>query len=81
MFSSYKKLCEAFDLCETNISLDNKVTYDFEDLHGIPYVLEAIDKSLIRVITPSWDCRRKIFLALFEGVVAAQCKFFNYDFG
>jgi len=63
-----------------------QISIDFESLHGIPYILGAIDGSHIPIIAPKVDstsyyCRIFFNLILLQGVVDAQYKFWNYDFG
>ena len=62
-----------------------QITLEFESLHGIPYILGAIDGSHIPIIAPSIDhasyyCRKGFYSVLLQGVVNSQCKFWNYDF-
>ena len=59
---------------------------EFESLQGIPYIIGAIDGSHIPIIAPSRDspeyyCRKGFYSVLLQGVVDAQCKFWDFDFG
>ena len=59
---------------------------EFESLHGIPYVIGAIDGSHIPIIAPSKDspeyyCRKGFYSCLLQRVVDVQCKFWDFDFG
>ena len=63
-----------------------QIATEFESLHGIPYILGAIDGSHIPIIAPSIDpasyyCRKRFYSVLLQGVVDYQCKFWDYDFG
>ena len=67
------------------LSRMKQITLEFESLHGIPYILGAIDGSHIPIIAPSIDhapyyCRKGFYSVLLQGVVNSQCKFWNYDF-
>ena len=58
----------------------------FEALHGIPFILGAIDGSHIPIValfhdSVSYYCRKGFYSCLLQGVVDAQCKFWDYDFG
>ena len=59
---------------------------EFESLHGIPYVIGAIDGSHILIVAPSKDspeyyCRKGFYSCILQGVVDVQCKFWDFDFG
>jgi hypothetical protein len=63
-----------------------KIASEFETMHGIPFILGAIDGSHIPIIAPSHDaisyhCRKGFYSCLLQGVVDAKCKFWDYDFG
>jgi hypothetical protein len=59
-----------------------QIASEFEALHGIPYILGAIDGSHIPIIAPPYDpvsyyCRKGFYLCLLQGVVDAKCKFWD----
>jgi hypothetical protein len=59
---------------------------DFEALHGIPYVVGAIDGSHIPIIAPvnggeDYYCRKSFHSALLQGIVDTNCIFWDYEFG
>jgi hypothetical protein len=59
---------------------------EFEKLHGIPYIISAVDGSHISIIAPpidptSYYCRKGFYSALLQGVVDKDCKFWDFDFG
>jgi hypothetical protein len=58
----------------------------FEELHGIPYIIGAIDGSHILVLAPiiggeDYYCRRSFHSAILQGIVGPDCMFWNYEFG
>jgi len=62
-----------------------QIAAKFESLHGIPYILGAIDGSHISIIAPSIDCashycRKGFYSVLLQVEVDCQCKFWDYDF-
>jgi hypothetical protein len=63
-----------------------KITIGFECLHGIPYILGAIDVNHVLVIAPKVDPRSYYYQkgfnsTLIQGVVDAKCNFWDYDYG
>ena len=59
---------------------------EFESLQGIPYIIGAIDGSHIPIVASSKDSpeyynRKGFYSVLLQGVVDAQCKFWDFDFG
>ena len=63
-----------------------EISKGFEALHGIPFILGAIDGSHIPILAPSHDpvayyCHKGYYSCLLQGVVDADCKFWDYDFG
>lgn len=63
-----------------------EIANGFEALHDIPFILGAIDGIHIPIITPSYDPvayynRKGFYSFLLQGVVDADCKFWDYDFG
>jgi hypothetical protein len=63
-----------------------QIAQEFESLHGIPYILGAIDGSHIPIIAPNTNptlhyCRKGFSLVLHQGEVDCQCKFWDYNFG
>ena len=57
----------------------------FEEIKGIPYVIDAVDSSHIPIIAPRRDpafyyyCKG-FYSALLQKVVDAKCSFWDYDF-
>jgi len=57
-----------------------QIAKGFEALHGILFILGAIDGSHIPIQAPSHDpityyCRKRFYSCLLQGVVDADCKF------
>ena len=53
---------------------------EFKALHGIPYIMSAIDGSHILVLVPvvggeDYYCRKLFHSAILQGIVNAKCKF------
>lgn len=49
-------------------------------------MIGTVDRSHIPIIAPPLDptsyyCRKGYYSALFQGVVDARCRFWDYDFG
>ena len=58
----------------------------FEKLHGIPYIIGAIDGSHIPVLAPviggqDYYCRKSFHSAILQGIVGPDCMFWDYEFG
>ena len=58
----------------------------FEQLHGIPYIIGAIDGSHILVLAPiiggeDYYCRKSFHSAILQGIVGPDCMFWDYEFG
>ena len=58
----------------------------FEALHGIPYIVGAIDGSHIAVLAPivggeDYYCRKSFHSAILQGIVDVKCRFWDYEFG
>lgn len=58
----------------------------FEALHGIPYIVGAIDGSHIPVLAPviggeDYYCRKSFHSAILQGIVDVNCKFWDFEFG
>ena len=56
----------------------------FEQLHGIPYVIGAIDGSHILAAVISGEdyyCRNPFHSAILQGIVEFDCMFWDYEFG
>jgi hypothetical protein len=58
----------------------------FEQLHGIPYIIGAIDGSHILVLAfvisgEDYYCRKSFHSAILQGIVGPYCMFWNYEFG
>ena len=63
-----------------------RISTEFEAIKGIPYVIGAIDGSHIPIVSPSKDapeyyCRKGFYSVILQGVVDAQCKFWDFYFG
>ena len=63
-----------------------KIAAEFEALHGIPLIIEAIDGSHIPIIAPihdlvSYYCQKEFYSYLLQEVVDSKCKFWDYGFG
>jgi hypothetical protein len=63
-----------------------KITIGFECLHGILYILGAINGNHVLVIAPKVDpksyyCQKGFYSTLIQGVVDAKCSFWDYDYG
>jgi hypothetical protein len=59
---------------------------DFERLHNIPYIIGAIDGSHIPVLAPviggeDYYYRKSFHSTLLQGIVDANCIFWDYEFG
>jgi hypothetical protein len=62
-----------------------RISAEFEELRGIPYVIGVVDGSYIPIIAPpidptSYYYRKRFYSALLQGVVDSQCRFWDYDF-
>jgi len=60
-----------------------EIIVGFESLHGIPYILGAIDGNRIPIVTPKVDPKshyRQIgfYSTLIQGVVNSKCNFWDY---
>ncbi len=63
-----------------------EITIGFECLHGVPYILGAINGSYVPIITPKVDPKsyyyqKGFYSKLIQGVVDAKCSFWDYDYG
>jgi hypothetical protein len=88
-----REFCEAmkFHLKPLTIEMLTKeriiaISKEFEAINGIPYILGAIDGSYILITTPTHDastyyCWKGFYSVILQGVVDADCKFWDYDFG
>ena len=59
---------------------------EFEALHGIPYIIGAIDGSHIPILAPiiggeDYYCGKSFNSALLQGIVDTKCVFWDYEFG
>lgn len=59
---------------------------EFQALHGIPYIVGAIDGSHIPILAPliggeDYYCRKSFHSALLQGIVDVHCKFWDFEFG
>jgi hypothetical protein len=55
-------------------------------LHGIPYILGAIDGSHISIVAlevnpKSHHCRKGVYSTLIQRIIDAKCNFWDYDYG
>jgi hypothetical protein len=55
-------------------------------LHGIPYILGAMDGSHIPIVAPkvdpkSYHCQKGFYSTLFQGIIDAICGFWDPDYG
>jgi hypothetical protein len=58
----------------------------FEDLHGIPYIVGAIDGLHIPILAPMIEgedcyCRKLFHSTILQEIVDVNCKFWNFEFG
>ncbi len=63
-----------------------KITIGFECLHGIAYILGAIDDNHVLVIAlkvdpKSYYCQKRLYSTLIQGILDAKCSFWDYDYG
>ena len=63
-----------------------KYARDFQDIHGIPYVVGAVDGSHIPIVAPRLHAadyynRKGFYSVLLQGVVTSKCLFWDYDIG
>ena len=59
---------------------------EFENLHGIPYVVGAVDGSHIPIVAPRFHAadyynRKGFHSILLQGVVSSKCMFWDFDIG
>ena len=59
---------------------------EYEAIHGIPYVVGAIDGSHIPVLAPMYGgenyyCRKSFHSVILQGIVDVHCKFWDHEFG
>jgi hypothetical protein len=59
---------------------------EFESLHGIPYVVGAVDGSHIPIVAPRFHApdyynRKGFHSVLLQGVVSSKCIFWDFDIG
>lgn len=64
----------------------DKFAREFEDIHGIPYVVGAVDGSHIPIVAPSLHAadyynRKGFHSILLQGVVSSKCLFWDFDIG
>lgn len=64
----------------------DKFSREFEDLHGIPYVVVAVDDSHILIVAPRLHAadyynRKRFHSILLHGVVSSKCLFWDFDIG
>jgi hypothetical protein len=63
-----------------------KYARDFQDIHGIPYVVGAVDGSHIPIVAPRLHAadyynRKGFHSVLLQGVVTSKCLFWDFDIG
>jgi hypothetical protein len=59
-----------------------KITFSFESLHEIPYILGARDGNHIPIIAPkvnpkSYNCQKRFYSTLIQGIVDTKCSFWD----
>ena len=64
----------------------DKFAQEFQNLHGIPYVVGAVDGSHIPIIGPRLHAaeyynRKGFHSILLQGVVSSRCLFWDFDIG
>ena len=67
-------------------SVMEKFADEFQDIHGIPYVVGAVDGSHIPIVAPhlyaaDYYNRKDFHSVLLQGVVSSKCLFWDYDIG
>jgi hypothetical protein len=60
-----------------------EIIVGFENLHGIPYILGAIDGNHIPIVAPKVDpkshyCQKGFYSTLIQGIVNSKCNFWDY---
>ena len=63
-----------------------KYASEFESLHGIPFVVGAVDGSHIPIVAPRFHAadyynRKGFHSVLLQGVVSSKCLFWDFDIG
>ncbi len=62
-----------------------EIIIGFESLHGIPYILGAIDGNHLPIVAPKVDpksyCQKGFYSTLIQGIVNAKCNFWDYGYG
>ena len=63
-----------------------KFADEFQDIHGIPYVVGAVDGSHIPIVAPHLHAvdyynRKGFHSVLLQGVVSSKCLFWDFDIG
>ena len=64
----------------------DKFAREFEDIHGIPYVVGTVDSSHIPIVAPRLHAadyynRKEFHSILLQGVVSSKCMFWDFDIG
>lgn len=64
----------------------DKFAREFESIHQIPYVVDAVDGSQIRIVVPrlyaaDYYNRKEFHYILLQKVVSSICMFWNFDIG
>ena len=67
-------------------SVMEKFSVEFQDIHGIPYVVGAVDGSHIPIVAPhlhaaNYYNRKGFHSILLQGVVSSKCLFWDFDIG
>ena len=68
------------------VSVMEKFAEEFQDIHGIPYVVGAVDGSHIPIVAPRLHAadyfnRKGFHSILLQGVVSSRCVFWDFDIG
>ena len=64
----------------------DKFAREFENIHGIPYVVSAVDGSHIPIVAPRLHAadyynRKRFHSILLQEVVSSKCMFWDFDIG
>ena len=67
-------------------STTERYAQEFQDLHQIPYVVEALDGSHISIVAPRLHApdyynRKGFHSVLLQGVMSTKCLFWDFDIG
>ena len=78
-------LLRKFIKCPTPAIME-RYTQEFQELHGIPYVVGAVDGSHIPIVASRLHAadyynRKGFYSILLQGVVCSKCLFWDFDIG